>query len=176
MVKIHIPSNRIYDFTIEGGTSLPSRPRMSGQEHGFAGGLVGGSTVANESLSKIYVAVDSDGVPLLTGGKQRTYQSSSPSGAAIKAFHSWWRTSNQGSLAKGNTFEDAQRNVSQKHLHTRLLVRIAPAGKSTVRNYVVNYEINANPNTLEREKLIVAKARAKLIGANDVRPSNVIDF
>lgn len=206
-----IPTQRVFLFEPEmeilgGSTSMPARPRIAGGETAKSP-LVGGSKVLDlaNAGSKLYVIVNSAGIPVMTGSppRQKTYEASSPSNASVKAFYAWWRSSNQGAIAGGahvpqrkadaellhrlremdltkeqqDAFLHAWMNVEQKQLDKRLLVRVALAGgMRAVKNYIVAYELNTKPNKLEVLKRIVVTAKSTPLSASAPRPTHVIDL
>lgn len=210
MISFTVPSSRVYTFAHErplagGSTALPSRPRVSGSDEALV--PVGGLNCldTSNSSSKLYVVVNSAGVPVLTGTppRQKTYEACTPSQAAIKAFYAWWRHTQQGRVAGSDPdanpnispellarlqelpVSDADReayledwkSVRETQLAKTLLVRLAAAGGSTaVRNYLVSYERNIKPNKLEVERGIVVNARARLISASELRREGVWDL
>ena len=210
MNSFSVPSSRVYTFQDDtplagGTTAIPSRPRLSGGDGALV--PVGGLNCldTSNSSSRLYVIVNSAGVPVLTGSppRQKTYEACTPSQAAIKAFYAWWRHTDQGRVAgsdpSANTplpaelltrldelpvtqtskdsFVATWKTVSDEQLSKVLLVRLAAAGgTSAVRNYLVMYERNKKPNKLEVERGIVVNARASLLLSTSLRPEGVWDL
>jgi hypothetical protein len=210
MNSFTVPSSRVFTFKDDiplagGSTAMPSRPRLSGGDGALV--PVGGLNCldTSNSSSRLYVIVNSAGVPVLSGTppRQKTYEACTPSQAAIKAFYAWWRHTGQGRVAGseplGTTTLPAElltrleeipltqstkdafvaewKTVSDAQLSKTLLVRLAAAGgTSAVRNYLVMYERNTKPNKLEVERGIVVNARAVLLPSTSLRPEGVWDL
>lgn len=205
-----IPTARVFTFQDEiplagGTTAMPSRPRLAGGTSALV--PVGGLNCldTSNSSSRLYVVVNSAGVPVLSGvpPRQKTYEACTPSQAALKAFYAWWRRTDQGRVAGSDmdahtpvpqeltdrlrdlpvsddakeAFLDEWKTVSESQLAKTLLVRLAEAGgKGAVRNYLVMYERNTKPNKLEVERKIVVNAKARLLQSDSLRPEGVLDL
>ena len=202
-MSVMIPSSRVYLYektALAGGSDtsvMPERPRLSG---GATEATIGGTETMDTagSATKLYVLVNSAGVPLSIGGRQKAYEAASPAAAATKAFYAWWRTKglHSKSLTRPEGLETLRSNlkaldapesakkdflksletVNAAKVRTKLLVRIAAAGTNRVRNYLVAYEVNTNPNRHEVLKGITLLAKARLISPSDARPEGIIDL
>lgn len=193
MISFKIPSDRVHQFIAggetetkggatslsSGATSLPSRPRISGSEEP----IIGGSVVADRG--KYYVAVSAAGNPLTFKGHKSIFEAKSPMAASIKFFNSRMKTRQFSPghtplpaelSGKDSSFKSAFQKLSARKLSQSHLIRIAEAGGGKVKNYIVKYVPNLNPNQMEEKNQIVVLSKASEFKGGDIRPEGLIDF
>ena len=207
MKTFFVPSNRVHSYVRGGGgaCTLPIRPRIEPTfapriEPTFAGGadtvLVGGSlkmdveAVAHAN-TKMYVVVDTAGIPILRGGKQITYECRTPSQAATRALGGFVRSSGiklhggepvypTSELTLGTTPEAVayQRTFSTitPDAFKQYLIRVSPMGGGSVRSYVCNYVANTKPNAMELKGGMVVSVHAQYVSHGAHIPSSITLF
>lgn len=197
--KFFVSSNNVHVFggAVTGGSVMPVRPRLI-QE----GMLVGGSKTmdveaAAHAASRLYVIVDTAGIPILRGGKQIVYETSGPSQAAKRAFGGFNRTHKrkpygvfQGMGGASNAALDAHlskypadlaaayRNtfstIDPVEIGKSMLVRVAPIGGGSMRSYVCRHVPNVTPNAVELKGGMVVSTVATYVPADAHVPADTL--
>jgi len=195
MNTFFIPSTRVHMYRVRGGDvgacTLPVRPRLDGGDTVLVGGSLKMDVEAiAHGHTKMYVVVDTAGIPILRGGKQITYECRTPSQAAARALGGYVRASGiklHGGEVKPS--QDLQLGTSpeavafQRTFSTitpdafkQYLIRVAPIGGGSVRSYVCNYVPNTKPNAMELKGGMVVTAHAQYVSHGAHIPSTITLF
>lgn len=201
MNTFFIPSTRVHLYRMRGGEvgacTLPVRPRLDAPrlEGGEDTVLVGGSLKMDvEAIAhghtKMYVVVDTAGIPILRGGKQITYECRTPSQAAARALGGYVRASgiklhggepmpttdlNLGTSSEAVAFQRTFATITPDAFK-QYLIRVAPIGGGSVRSYVCNYVANTKPNAMELKGGMVVSAHAQYVSHGSHIPSTITLF
>jgi len=196
-MKFFVTSSNVHTLKLRGGSVLPVRPRQEGM-------LVGGSKTmdieaAAHAASRLYVVVDTAGIPILRGGKQIVYETSGPAQAAKRAFGGYnrsmkWKPYGGPSGAYGGKEGDVDLTTHlQKYpvdigreymnvfstidpvaIHRSMLVRVAPIGGGAMRSYMCKHVPNTSPNLMELRGGMVVTAVATYVPADAHVPADTL--
>ena len=174
---------------------MPVRPRIVQD-----GMLVGGSKTmdveaAAHASSRLYVIVDTAGIPILRGGKQIVYETSGPSQAAKRAFGGFNRSHKRKPYGiVGGSFQTPEldahlskypadlaasyRNtfatIDPMEISKSMLVRVAPIGGGAMRSYVCRHVPNVTPNSVELKGGMVVSTVATYVPADAHVPADTL--
>ena len=147
----------------------------------LGGGSAGSAPLRNPSSKKVYIVLDTNGLPVKdSANNYKTFAADQPSQAAIKAYYGLLRSKKTpgrtptptelanvsdivGHLVNNEDLEEFMKKVRKATLEPPALIRIRRIDSPKVKSYVAWYELINNPNKHELRKGIVKVAKTELL-------------